>query len=229
MPPLSPTSVCEQLSALGDAPAATYLDLLFSAYIPFDQPHEQESPLIRQTAEAARAVFDHVPLEDLCARFLREYRRLDLHDVVLEVVTYCIEQASFQDPIATVGVIIDIARATPVRSKSIVTQLSRGIHDEALMACICDDVLGRLDARDYAALVGRTIDSLLLNHEVDSFSRVDYLAARVTAHASIDLSVPARDVARAILPEWRGTLDELLDTARSLSLGLPDNQNVRVA
>jgi hypothetical protein len=208
----SPTSVCDALINIKDASPIEYLDALFahrpdsatgSVLEPFPSPAKVTS--------ASRVIFKHVPFALLLDRYLREYLRTDNYVLIKDVVDYCVKKSVTRDPAGVVGSIIDTVNASPARDELFILRVLGGTADGlSIAACFYDDVLGRLNASRYTALIGQ-----FSSGRSRGFSRAEYLANRVREHAS-DLA-GVTDTALAIAPEWAGTLDELLETARTLA------------
>jgi hypothetical protein len=211
----SPSVFCAKLVTLGDASPAVYLDVLYGRDPDFrDTTSSLQDATNGEVALAALTVHDHVPFEDLLERYQSEYFRSDLHHEVKKILTYCTERAATRDPVATVGLIIDTARAVPSHDEYwVISDLGRAVHYETLEKCMASDVLGRVTPRIHAALVAQ---ANAFNPEPCPFDRTNYLTGRVHAHAASDLSPNATQVALTLAGEWLGTLQELLETSQQL-------------
>jgi hypothetical protein len=201
---------------LGDAPASVYLDTLFTKKESNDVGDALEPTIAADRVSAASlAVYEHVPFTLLLDRYLLEWRRPNRHQYqfVRDVVTHCIHTAARQDPVATVGHMIDALIATPPRDQpSLSYRIFDGrVPESAFGECFFDDVLGRLDARLYAEVVTMSVSSTTPR----MFPRVEYLTGRIHEHRGELGSASA--IALALATDWNGTLDELFECARTLS------------
>jgi hypothetical protein len=212
-----------QLVALGDVPAATYLDTLFVRPNPSDDVVDIDgSP--QKVAAASRAVYSHVDLNELLSRYIAEFHRApvgpagsSLHNLAYEVLSHCVRQDALLDAPATLGLIIDaVTNDHPADEQPILRALGAGVRTETLIACRDDDVLGRYSARNYQALTDQSIRDRR-NPTSPPFDRTGYLTERLRAHVGIDLSEESEAIALAVVGEWQGTLNELLETARALA------------
>lgn len=207
---LSRAQVCEELATLGAAPATVYLDALYAYQGPIDDLSTFEPSALR----AGEAFRDHVPLALLLERYRQELQRPEPYQFINDIILFCVMHACRATPATTVGLVIDTARAvSPPDDLYVLDFLGKGVSDEAVALCANSDLLGRLTAADYVAFIGNPVRFVVPDGPPP---RADYLANRIAAHAH-ELTHSETFTAYAIAPEWVGTLDELLDTARSLT------------
>jgi hypothetical protein len=223
-------SVCAQLVQLGDAPSSTYLDVLYAYKTSVDERGVFEPATRDQVVAATKAFFAHVPLTDLLARYVRECSPKDadhfIDDLVNELIIDCIARSCCAAPVASLGLVLDATSAVPTDAKErVFGYLGNAVDDNTLSSCQDDDVLGRLDASEYVALLAGRFRFATLGGE---FYRRNYLSRRVHARAQTGLAPRTVTAALAIAPEWAGTLDELLETAAALASTLDARQEVGV-
>jgi hypothetical protein len=218
---LSPHSVCLQLAALGDVDQEIYLDTLYAYKADVDYVGTFVPATSDEIRSAANALSDHVPLSALLERVLDARYRLDLHSFVDQIVRHCVTHATLDDPVGALEVIIDAALTVPpLATTGFIVYVSPGVSRVTVREGYESDALGRLSVSDFVALYETDTGGRFSVAEA-LLRRSDYLRQRIEAHTEIDLSARATGFARAIAPEWQGTLDDLLDTARALSHG-PD-------
>lgn len=217
-PSISPKSTCNALANLGDAPPAVYLDMLYNYKANIDDVDTFKAATLSEISLASSAIFDHVPLSNLLHRYLLASTRLDLAAFIDTIIIFCVEQHAARDAVATAGAIIDTAHAAANSTAAlrVLAELGRGLHNNEIARCADDDVLGRLSAREHSALVNNT--SRFAPGAVPA-GRTEYLTTRIHARTDKDLSPSAAQATLAIAPQWQGTLEDLLETARALAFG----------
>jgi hypothetical protein len=212
---VSTREVCQRLASLGDAPASEYLDTFYVARDAAENVDTFETATLAGIEVAAKAVFVHVPLNALLSRVRREIGRVESNYLVNKIVDFCVGEHLRNDPVGTLHIVVDaVLEISSPATEYFANTVGRSMNDNfAITACLRDDVLGRLNARDYAALIGVGANFAA----VDVAQRDYYLTQRVRAHATIDLTPRAVETALAIAPEWQGTLNELVETAQALA------------